>query len=428
MHALSSRGAAPLLALAAMVVAVVSAPALGQADRPAEAAEAFEPVGPMVGHVTHETATLWAFAGPGATFDVRVWRRNAPADAAPAATASGAARPEMSHAAIVTVEGLRPDTRYRYAMRIDGRESPRWAGRFRTPPPPGVAKRFTMAFSSCMNVADPNQSSWYLLLARAPAFHLLLGDNHYADTTDHDAIWAAHLRYRRVPEFAGVIRNVPTYAMWDDHDYGPNNSDSTEPGKADSLRAFREVFANPGAGTPDVPGAFYRFSWGDVDFFVVDERYHRSPNDAPNDEHKRMLGDGQFEWLMAGLRESTAPFKVIASGSTLRVSEADGWRLFDFARKRLFRSIMDERIAGVLYLSGDVHRCLLDVHGPEETGGYPIFEVISSGITRGKDRGFATLTFDTTRRDPTVRVRIVHGDATVALDRTIRASELQVPK
>ena len=33
-------------------------------------------------------------------------------------------------------------------------------------------------------------------------------------------------------EFANVLRQVPTYAIWDDHDYGPNNSDGTAKGKS----------------------------------------------------------------------------------------------------------------------------------------------------------------------------------------------------
>ena len=41
--------------------------------------------------------------------------------------------------------------------------------------------------------------------------------------------------------------------------------------------------------------------------------------------------------------------------------------------------------------------------------GYPIIEIISSGITNGKDLSFATIDFDTTVDDPTARVRIIYG-------------------
>lgn len=324
------------------------------------------------------------------------------------------------------IEGLDPRTSYAYEITIDGEPHPRRQGRFATAPPEGAPARFRMAFTSCMHACrQPSQPSWYLLLAQAPDFQLLVGDNVYANTTDRDVLWRKHLEQRRVDEFALVIRSLPTYAVWDDHDYGPNNSDGTEPGKARSLRAFRELFANPSYGTDETPGVFYRFSWGDVDFFMLDGRYHRSPNRAPNDDEKRMLGDEQFRWLVDGLKRSQAPFKVLASGSTLEAKESDSWELYRFAKERLFRVLVKHRIEGVLYLSGDLHACRIDVHPPSETGGYPIYEVISSGIANSSERGFATIDFDTTLPDPTARVRILHGDGTVREERTIRRSELR---
>ncbi|MHC5024087.1 MAG: alkaline phosphatase D family protein [Planctomycetota bacterium] len=406
-------------AVVVLIAASLLAPLSAQ-DRPVPP----QVTGPMVGHVTDRTACLWAHVEPARSIDVSWWPAH---DPTLVRQAEMVADPAKHAAATITLPDLEPDTAYGYALALDEVRDPRWTGSFTTAPAPGSPTRFTMAVSSCMQIGD-NQSAWYLLLKEQPALQLLLGDNHYADTTEYETIWSHHLAYRRVPEFAAVLRQVPTYAMWDDHDYGPNNSDGTAPGKEHSLRAFTETWCNPGAGTDQTPGAFFSFRRGDVEFFILDGRYHRSPDEAPNDIDKRMLGDAQFAWLEAGLVASTAPFKVLASGSTLRASESDGWRLYDFARERLFRLIMDNRIGGVIYLSGDMHWSAIAEHGPHRTGGYPIYEVISSGITRGNDRSFATLTFDTTLRDPTVRVRIIHGDDTVRTDRTIRASELQVPE
>jgi len=252
---------------------------------------------------------------------------------------------------------------------------------------------------------------------------LLLGDVVYADTTDHDTLWQHHLQQRAVKDFANVLRTMPNYPMWDDHDYGPNNSDGTEAGKEHSLRAFRGLWALPPTGTQDTPGAFYRFQWGDVEFFMLDGRYHRSPDKAENDGSKRMLGDAQFAWLMDGLRNSTATFKVLASGSTLQASGADGWRIYDFARNRLYNAISDSGIDGVLYLSGDVHASYIQVH---DAPGYPLVEVISSGIANSSTKSFATLAFDTVADDPMVRVRIIYGDGSVQEDRAFQLSEMSV--
>lgn len=381
--------------------------------------------GPMVGFVTPTEATVWAYAGPGAKLELRYRPDNN--HPAPRKILPMTPKPEDHDAAKVTLSGLRPATAYRYEVSLDGKTDPAWQGRFSTAPTDGQPTRFKMAVSSCMEVGEtPEQPSWYLMLAERPAFQLLLGDNVYANTTDREHLWKFHRQQRRVVEFAAMLRNTPTYAMWDDHDYGPNDSDGTAPGKENSLRAFRELFANPAAGIDGTPGAFYRFNWGDVEFFMLDGRYHRSPDKAPNDDKKRMLGDGQFQWLVDGLKASRAKFKVLASGSTLNMSRNDGWKIYDFERKRLYQAIMGNKIGGVMYLSGDVHRCLVDQRPASETGGYPLVEVISSGIANSKTQGFATLEFDTTVADPTVRIQIIHGDATTRLDRTLTLSELQV--
>ena len=412
--------AVPLLFAASLLVA----PASTHAQRGAPASRL---VGPMVGHVEPTEATIWAYAGANAPLSLRYGIVGSPQKLRVSVEMTGSQSAENHHAARVTLTGLQPATPYTYEVLLLGKTRPTWRGRFTTAPPPGAPVRFKMAVSSCMHPKkQPVQPSWFLMLAEKPAFHLLLGDNVYADSTDREVLWTHHLEQRRVVEFAALIRNLPTYAMWDDHDYGPNNSDGKAAGKENALRAFGELFANPGAGTPHTPGAFYRFAWGDVDFFILDGRYYRSPNTDPDGNRKRMLGDAQFAWLVDGLEKSTARFKVLASGSTLQASKADGWRLFSFARRRLFEAIMQKKIGGVLYLSGDIHECRLEVHPPSVTRGYPLYEVISSGIANSPTRGFATLEFDTTRDDPTVRVRIIHGDTTVPLDRTIPLSRLQL--
>ncbi|HUF61883.1 MAG TPA: alkaline phosphatase D family protein [Verrucomicrobiales bacterium] len=326
-------------------------------------------------------------------------------------------------AVTATLSGLAASSAYHYGVRVDGESNPAWDGAFRTAPESGQPVRFRVALTSCMRFDQP-QSSWFLLLAQRPDFHLTVGDTHYADTTDPAIQWEHHRRYRALPSFATVIRNVPTYAMWDDHDYGPNDSDGAAEGKENSLAGWKQFWTNPGAGTDTIPGAFFRFSWGDVDFFVVDGRYHRSPDSASDDETKRMLGDAQFGWLLEGLKASRARFKVIASGSTFHTSEKDGWRIYTFARHRLLDSIREHQVSGVLYFSGDIHRSLVREHHESDRCGYPFVEVISSGVANSTTLSFATIDFDTLAGDPTVRVRIVHGDGTVRDDRSWRLSQL----
>jgi alkaline phosphatase D len=381
--------------------------------------------GPLVGHVTSDSANLWMYV-PKETAIAVSFHPEGRADGIAMEKFVPIATPELTaegQAAVVTLTQLQPETRYHYQVMVAGQSDPAWNGSFQTAPPVGKPCAFRLAVTSCMRHEQP-QASWFLLLAQQPDLHVTLGDTHYADTTDPAVQLKHHVRYRRTAPFATVIRNIPTYAMWDDHDYGPNDSDGTAEGKEKSLEGWRHFWGNPGAGTPDIPGAFFRFTRGEVDFFVVDGRYHRSPNKNPDDDRKRMLGDAQFGWLLDGLKNSRAKFKVIASGSTLDHSKGDGWKVFSFSRHRLFDSIRENAISGVIYMSGDVHRSLVWEHPESGRVGYPFVEVISSGVANSQTLGFATVDFDTTVGDPSMRVRIVHGDGTIRDDRTWTLSQL----
>lgn len=379
--------------------------------------------GPLVGHVTASEAVLWMYVPTGVKTTVKCGPEGGREKDAVFETFADPAVVGAGGPVRVVLDGLSADTRYVFQVAVGGKDDPAWAGSFRTAPVDGTPGKFRMALTSCMKTGQP-QASWYLLLAQQPDLHLTVGDTHYADTTDPVVQWEHHVRYRRQPEFATVLRNIPTYSVWDDHDYGPNNSDGTAKGKEKSLKGWMQFWGNPGAGTPETPGAFYKFRRGEVEFFVVDGRYHRSPDMAPDDRNKRMLGDAQFEWLLGGLKASTAKFKVIASGSTLDHSPGDGWRIYTFSRHRLLDSIKEHGISGVMYCSGDIHASLVWEHPESGRVGYPLVEVISSGVANSKTLSFATLDFDTEAADPTVRVRIVWGDGTVRDDRTWKLSDL----
>ena len=386
-----------------------------------------EITGPISGDVRANQVTLWMYAPPKSKCSFSYHAKGASETdkktgnlkAIPNQAAKG-----MGQIFKSTLVGLLPNTGYHYQVSIDGKSDPDWKGVFKTAPVEGKSTMFRMAITSCMKIGRP-QGSWNLLLEQQPDFHLTVGDTHYADTTNPTVQLKHHVTYRRVKEFANVLRQVPTYAIWDDHDYGPNNSDGTAEGKEFSLAGWKQTWPNPPSGTADTPGAFFKFSRGDVDFFVVDGRYYRSPNEFPDDEKKRMLGDAQFEWLLDGLKNSKAKFKIIASGSVLHHSKVDGWRIFTFSRHRLFDAIKKHKISGVMYVGGDMHQSLVWQHHESDRVGYPMIEIMSSGITNGKDLSFVTIDFDTTVDDPTARVRIIYGNGEkVHTDKTWKLSQL----
>ena len=93
-----------------------------------------------------------------------------------------------------------------------------------------------------------------------------------------------------------------------------------------AIRAYHNNF--PGYDLPDTSGGiFHKFSIGNTDIFMVDNRLFRTsefrafPYDSiaqkytfePSDTHT-ILGEKQREWLLSELQNSTADWKIVGSG------------------------------------------------------------------------------------------------------------------
>lgn len=367
--------------------------------------------GPMVGHTTDTTASIWAYDSDAKQIAVEWWGAQSDSGKREAVVVKpeGGQGPIFRH----TFTGLEPETEYRYSLRVEGRDPV--VGSFTTAPEPGKPTQFSYAVTSCMNPRQwPIQPAWDLVRRQRPAFHLLAGDNVYADSTDYDVLRTHHLEQRAIPNFASVLANVPSYATWDDHDFGPNDSHAQTPGKENSLAAFRDLWANPSYGLPELPGVFFRFQWADVDYFVMDNRYYRT------DEHakvpsKTQFGDAQLKWLYQGLRDSDATFKFVVTGYDVMGSR------YPDEIKTIAQIIRRSQAAGVLFHAGDIHRN--EFKQQDHGAGYPITQITSSGIARNPKRPWAMIDVDTTLSDPTITARFFVEEQ---LDQThvVRLSDL----
>jgi alkaline phosphatase D len=221
-------------------------------------------------------------------------------------------------------------------------------------------------------------------------------------------------RQRFVPSFQPVGRNVPQLAIWDDHDFGLDNFDRTNPIKAEAAAIFRQYWANPSSGLPNVPGVFFDYSYGGVDFFFVDDRYHRAPDADEDTPEKEFLGKGQFDWICQKLKASRAPFKVILCGSgwsRLKGPGGDSWSAYLHERTRLFNFIRDSKISGVVLLSGDTHYPYVACAPWSEQGGYDLYDLVSSALAQvlsdtqaGVEQRLANMLPDRMIRSPIVNV------------------------
>ena len=365
--------------------------------------------GPMVGHTTHNRASIWALDHGAKNLKFSLLEENGLTNET---TAAAGIHDVFRH----QFTDLKPATKYRYQITTPSGEVV--AGGFTTAPEPDKPTRFTYAVTSCMDAKRfPEQIAWDLALEKDPDFHLLVGDNVYADSTRFDVLLEHHLKQRAVPNFARFIATRPNYAVWDDHDYGPNDSHGATPGKEDSLKAFKTLWANPSYGLPETPGVFHTFKRGDVEFFMLDGRYYRTDERAPKTPGKTQFGEAQLDWLFDSLRKSKATFKVIVKGYDIMSTR------YPDETKKIAGRIRKEGISGIFFHSGDIHRN--EFKQQDHGMGYPMTQITSSGIARNPVRPWTLIQIDTTVQDPTVTAEFYVEEKLVETH-LVRLSELTI--
>lgn len=215
---------------------------------------------------------------------------------------------------------------------------------------------------------------------------LWLGDNLYLNEPDWNTLTGMHHRYTHARSYAvlqPLLAQMAHYAIWDDHDYGPNDGDRSFVHKEKALQAFQEFWANPGYGVDGAGGITSMFSWSDCDFFLLDDRWFRAPY-LSNDTAKPMLGEGQVRWLVDALRSSQATFKFVCVGSMV-LSTAEVYENYVHVareeRQALLDAIQRQGIPGVIFLTGDRHHSEASRWKP--AGGYVVHDFTVSPFTSG---------------------------------------------
>ncbi|NJK90928.1 MAG: alkaline phosphatase family protein [Blastochloris sp.] len=276
-----------------------------------------------------------------------------------------------------TLQLLRPGTRYNYEITLDGKKLnfPQplqfqtladWQFR-------ATAPDFSFITGSCNYLNDqpydrpgkPYGQGDHILdhMARSGAdFMLWLGDSLYlrpADYSSASGIWYRYQREFSAPEFQALRSAMHHYAIWDDHEYGPNDSDKTYRLKETALQVFQSYWANPSYGEPDNPGVYTSFTWSDCAFFLLDNRYHRDANDLDPKTHpnKTQFGPRQIDWLKQSLlNHKNARFKfIVMGGQFLHDHKFESFSKFPAERQHILDFLKTHQINGVVFISGDRH-------------------------------------------------------------------------
>ncbi len=408
---------------------------------------------PFLGGMTHNSVIVWARASDEIPVQVK-YREKVTAGQWLMSEAITAKKAD-EFVVQIPLKNLKPDTVYEYDLLTNGlasyytrsTEDPT----FKTFPAPGTKGKFKIGFGSCSKVqADRSQPIWNTVWAKRPDVFMWVGDNIYGDTLQPTVLAELYRMQRDVPEQEKVNVHIPQFATWDDHDFGLNDWDQRHPEKNSALSRFKRYWANLGYGEPGNPGVYSKFSLGDVDVFLLDGRFHRDPNSTPNSPAKTMLGKKQLAWLKAGLKESKGTFKLLAVGTPwndLKGTLGDSWAGFKNELNDLLGYIKDEKITGVVLMSGDTHVAELIVLPWANRGGYDFYELVSSplgrettgatlfrmgGVKRLRpvydgDRNFGLIEIDTTATPPTLSYNAYNtkGEAVWATTFTVTADELK---
>jgi len=350
-----------------------------------------------------------------------------------------------------SIQGLRPGSRYHLRARAGAASA---AGRCATAPAAEAAVRVRFLVGGDLGgqgwCRDPLEGYRIFdsMEKRHPDFFIANGDMIYADgscpaiaaegqrnlpggfpgVSDPGVAWTdaaalrriffAHWRYNRADsKVRAFLSSTPIFAQWDDHEVGNDfgaawPASPREPARAgfpilvaEGRSAF--VAANP-LRTGAAGGRLYRRQrWGrELELFVVDGRSHRAPNDQVDGPQKTLLGAEQKAWLVAGLRTSTATFKVVSFNVPLSVptgSRADRYGRDGFANGtdddfssrtgfehellEILSSLERARVRNLVVVATDVHlaaslRHRIDLDGDGQA--FVFYELISGPLRAGR--------------------------------------------
>jgi alkaline phosphatase D len=189
---------------------------------------------------------------------------------------------------------------------------------------------------------------------------LLLGDNCYGDiggvVFSPQLLWSRYIATRKNLPFYHWRKLVPSFAIWDDHDFGKNNSDGNYIFKNDSLETFQAFYAQE-----DINGFFKQGLAASTTFelfgqkiVMLDGRMYRL---LPSSVGTGFFGDQQLDWLNTEMNSTSKPL-LLASGSQFFGGNIPKGETPEYQAPNEF-ALLNQNLAKlnrpILFASGDVH-------------------------------------------------------------------------
>jgi alkaline phosphatase D len=349
--------------------------------------------GPMNGHSAMAEVTVWVQTKCAQEVQMHYWIKGRPDTSW--LTNKILTRKKDGYTAHLVADEVSPGNTYDYEILIDQQivrlpypclfqTQELWQWRD-TPPD------FKFVAGSCMYVNEPavdrpgkpyggNYEIFTSIHQEEPDFMIWLGDNMYLREVDWNSktgIYHRNTYARSLPELQPLLAGAHHFATWDDHDFGPNDSDRSYWGKHLTREAFEDFWANPVVGVGESKGITGIFQWADCDFFIMDNRWYRGPIKY----NETYFGEIQINWLIDALQYSDAPFKFICTGGQILSNAAvfENYENFKEEKELLMRKLDQLNIKGVVFLTGDRHHSEISKF---TTGDGDVFyDITSSALT-----------------------------------------------
>jgi phosphodiesterase/alkaline phosphatase D-like protein len=266
---------------------------------------------------------------------------------------------EEGTVATFRLASLEPATTYYYGVEVGGTLDEARRGRFQTFPE--TAASFAVVVAACARTGS-NGAVFDQLRGENALLYIVAGDFHYENIVSNNrgAFNRAYDRNLSAPAAAALYAQTPIAYIWDDHDFGGNNSDAGSAAKEAARRSYRENVPHYALPAGDGNNAIYQaFSIGRVRFVMTDTR------SLKNEEDGSMLGSRQRQWLKSELKSGHDTHALvvwvnavpwIAPSSSLR----DDWGGFAAERREIADFIAQNGIENLLMLSGDAHMVAID--------------------------------------------------------------------
>lgn len=214
------------------------------------------------------------------------------------------------------------------------------------------------AFGSC-NSAYRSQPLWSYIKKENPQLWMWGGDNIYADTSDPEVLVSHYKKQNSIPDYQNLISKIPIIGIWDDHDYGYDNADYSNPFKVEAQKEFLDFILEPLESIRrSQRGVYTSYEFGPperlVKIIMLDNRYFLNSPEADG----MILGEEQWRWLENQIRGSKAKVHFIVSGLSVlspKIRVTEEWRDHSAAFSRLLDLFKFYNPSGTVFLTGDKH-------------------------------------------------------------------------